>query len=172
MTPPPTATLPTAREVLADSAAVQSLLGCADRPTVRLRTDRDARYLQWRYASAPGLGYRALPVWNGPELTGLAIGRPRWRGRLAEFTLTEVIVRAGDHRTARRLLRDVARCGADHVATHLEGWSTADQIRRAAGYLTVPRQGMTLVAKPLREGGVDRLDLSDWALSLGDLEVF
>lgn len=176
--PPPAVALPPAAEVLADQVTVQGLLDQSDRPDDRLRTDRDAGYLHWRYAQAPALGYRALPIREGDELAGLAIGRPRRRGSLAELTLSEVIVRAGDRRTARRLLRGVARRGVDHVATHLGGWPTADAARRAAGYLHVPGQGMTLVAKPMAASAIltsdvgPALTLDGWALSLGDLEVF
>ena len=164
--------LPVAADVLAQRAAVQVLLDQADRTPGRLRTDRDAGYLWWRYACAPGLDYRAIALHRAGELVGLAIGRPRMRGPLAELTLSEVIVHAGDRHTARALLRRAARAGADHVATHLGGWPTAERVRMRAGYLVLPGQGMTLVAKPVRLAAAARLGLDDLALSLGDLEVF
>ncbi|MFD0350239.1 hypothetical protein ACFQ0M_37885 [Kitasatospora aburaviensis] len=61
-----------------------------------------------------------LTCHRGGELTGLAVGRPRRRGPLAEFTLADVLVRPGDRDSAARLLRAAAReSGCDHVATHL-----------------------------------------------------
>jgi GNAT superfamily N-acetyltransferase len=164
--------LPAAGEVLAERPAVQALLDQADHTPGRLRTDRTVDYLHWRYACAPGLDYRATTVrWAG-ELIGLAIGRPRMRGPLAEFTLSEVITRAGDRRTARDLLRWSARVDVDHVATHLGGWPTVDRVRVRGGYVAVPGQGITLVAKPVRMAEAAHLTLGDFALSLGDLEVF
>src|SRR5690606_5544223 len=107
--PPPSTALPAAAEVLADRAAVQRLLDAARVPADRISTDRDAEYLWWRYAQAPGLDYRGVSVWRGGDLVGLALGRARRRGALAELTLSEVIVAGDDRRTARELLRTAAR---------------------------------------------------------------
>lgn len=170
--PAPDTHLPPAAVELEDTFAVQTLLDRAGQPDDRLRTDRDAAYLRWRYAEAPGLDYRAVPHRVNGQLRGIAIGRPRWRGALAEFTLSEVIVDIGDRATARRLLSKVAACGVDHVATHLEGWPTADRSRRRAGYLALPGQSMMLVARSVAPDVELRTSRSDWALSLGDLEVF
>ena len=171
-TPLPPVELPPASAALGDVASVQQLLDAARQPHDRFRTDRSAEYLRWRYAVAPGLDYRAIADHNGGRLHGIAIGRPRWRGRLVEFTLSEVIVRDGDRATARKLLSAVARSGVDHVATHLTGWPTAEAARRRAGYVTAPRQAMTLVARPFDPSMAVDTSLDDWALSLGDLEVF
>lgn len=170
--PPPSSTLPPAEEVLADRAAVQRLLDAAEGDPRCLRTDRDAAYLWWRYAQAPGLGYRVIALGDGGDLAGLALCRARRRGPLAELTLAEVIVPSGDRTAAVHLLRAAARSGVDHVATHLRGWPAAEAARRRVGYVDVPGRGMTLVAKGLRplDAPVDGLDA--WSLSLGDLEVF
>lgn len=170
--PVPEVGLPPVAAVLNETAALGALLGRAEQPDDRLRTDRDVAYLRWRYAQAPGLDYRAVAYHFHGQLRGLAIGRPRWRGRLVEFTLSEVIVAEGDRAVARRLLGAVAACGVDHVATHLGAWPTADGSRRRAGYVAMPGQSMTLVARSVgRDVGL-RTSLSDWALSLGDLELF
>lgn len=169
---PPATGLPPAREILADIAAVQQLLDQARTPGGRIVTDRDAEYLSWRYGDAPGLGYQGVARWRDDELIGLALGRPRRRGQLAEFTLSEVIVRGDDRSTARALLREVSRCGVDHVATHLEGWSAASAVRRSCGFVQPPGQHMTLVARSVAGRDLGPVPLPYWALSLGDLEVF
>lgn len=168
----PPCRLPPAASVLADGAAVSALLE-ATASTPLLRTERSVEYLRWRYADAPGLGYRGIAVVDGEQISGLAIGRPRWRGKLAEFTLSEVIVRAGDRRAARRLLREVARrADTGHVASHFPAGSDVASAARRSGYLTLRRRGLTLVANPLRVVDPNPLELASWAFSLGDLEVF
>jgi hypothetical protein len=81
-----------------------------------------------------------------------------------------VIVRHGDGRTARRLLRAAARAGVDHVATHLSDPGLVAAARRV-GYLALPGQGMRLVARPLAAVRPDPLAVRSWRLSLGDLEA-
>ena len=138
----------------------------------RLTTARDVAYLRWRYADASGLDYRAITQWAGDDLIGVAIGRPRERGPLEEFTLTDLIVRDGDHATARRLLRDVTKAGTDHVAAHLATGTAGRRMGPLLGYVPVPTRVMTLVARPLQRLEPDPIELSSWQLSLGDLELF
>lgn len=164
--------LPPARDVLADYGAVGALLAATAPDRQRLTTDRSVAYLRWRYAEAPGLDYRAIPLTRSGELAGLALGRLRHRGRLIELTLTELLVRDGDAATARDLLRAAARSGADHVATHLSPGGLLAGAGLRAGYVTVPGQGIALVSRPLTPICPDPLALSSWAFSLGDLELF
>ena len=91
-------------------AEVADLLGEAAQ-TNRLHTPLSLDYLQWRYADAPDLDYRAVPVDSAGGLAGIAFGRMRHRGALTEFTVGDLVVRAGDHRTARRLLAATRRAG-------------------------------------------------------------
>ncbi|MGV9270472.1 GNAT family N-acetyltransferase [Kitasatospora sp. NPDC003701] len=143
----------------------------ADRADPRLAVLRTPEFLRWRYGEAPGLDYRVLTCHRGGELTGLAVGRPRRRGPLAEFTLADVLVRPGDRDSAARLLRAAAReSGCDHVATHLSPGTEAAAAALRAGYLRAPRTGMTLAART--PAGRTGLALSDWRFTLGDLEVF
>lgn len=170
--PPPPCPLPPASEVLDHTSAVEQLLSEADPTRERLSTDRSLEYLLWRYVLPPDLDYRAVALWSGGRLEGLAIGRPRRRGRLAEFVLAEVLVRPGDTSSARRLLRAAARAGCDHVAAHLDGGGALRRAGLATGYLTLPRVGMTLTCRPLTDITPDPMHLASWGLSLGDLEVF
>ncbi|MFF2957118.1 GNAT family N-acetyltransferase [Kitasatospora sp. NPDC057965] len=143
----------------------------ADAVDHRLAVHRTPEYLRWRYGEAPGLDYRVLTVHRGDELTGLAVGRPRRRGPLAEFTLADVVVRPGDRDSAARLLRAAAQeSGCDHVATHLSPGTEAADAALRTGYLRAPRTGMTLTART--PTGPTPLGIADWRFSLGDLEVF
>jgi GNAT superfamily N-acetyltransferase len=134
----------------------------------RLRTSKDVAYLRWRYGAAPLLDYRAVVDEKGGPLRGLAIFRVRPRGGLWESTVAEVLVPAGDWRTARRLLRRVAQAAAVHHLT----LHAAAAVALPAGFARAPG-GMAFVVKPLRDGlQPDPTDLRSWALSLCDLEVF
>lgn len=167
--------LPRATDVLQDRAfEVAELLAEAERgaATSRLRTHRSPAYLHWRYACPPGLDYRAVVVQSGGRLHGLGLGRLRRRGTLAEFTLGEVLVRPGDRGAAGSVLRAAARSGADHVAAHLSPGSGLAAAGRRAGYLPVPGRGLTLTVNPRAPLPVDAAALTNWALQLGDLELF
>ena len=171
--PPPDSRLPSASELLLEHGdAVQALLEDATPESTRLTTDRSLDYLRWRYAQAPGLDYRIVAVWSDDGLEGLAIGRPRRRGPLAEFVLSEVLIRPGDASTARRLLRAAARSGCDHVAVLVRGDRTLQRAGMATGYVSVPRVGMTLTCRPLDSVNPGPVRPEFWNLSLGDLEVF
>jgi GNAT superfamily N-acetyltransferase len=165
--------LPSARSVLEQSPSLAPFLedvAARDEPKGRFRTVRDHGYLSWRYAGAPGLDYRALVVGEHRAPRGLAIGRPRYRGNLVEFTLSEVI--CADDRTAADLLRQVARqSGADHVTCHLPVGAVGRSRLVRAGYFPVPG-GPTLVTRPLVALPRDPGELASWALTLGDVEVF
>jgi hypothetical protein len=173
---------PTARQFFADPDArngLEELIGDADSADAalwpdRLRTRPTEAYLRWRYGAAPGLDYRVIAAYRRGVLDGVAFGRPRMRGPLQEFTLSQLLIRPGDRMTARRLLSAAGLSGCDHVATHLTPGSDASRAARYAGYATPPRTGMLMVARPLRAlpPGLDLHTLNSWHLALGDLEVF
>jgi GNAT superfamily N-acetyltransferase len=139
-----------------------------------LATPRDGTFLRWRYGVAPLLDYRALTtVGNSGGVDGLAIFRVRPRGTLVEATLAEAIVRRGDRRAARKLLRSVATSArVDEVACSFPPGSSPDVAARRLGAVHAPG-GMTLVVNPLgHDLDPDPLDPRSWALTVGDLEVF
>lgn len=150
---------------------VVALLADGRRPE-GLHTPRTLEYLQWRYADAPDLDYRCIPLETSGRLYGLAFGRLRARGRLDEFTLSELVIRDGDRQTAAALMKAVRRSGADHVATHAAPGTEASSVALRCGYLPVPRYGLGLVVNPRRSLPVDPRNPAAWQLSLGDLEVF
>ncbi|OPC80249.1 GNAT family N-acetyltransferase [Embleya scabrispora] len=171
---------PTARQFFSDPRAAigfDELVAEADAGDAaighdKLRTALTGDFLRWRYGEAPGLDYRIVASYKNGELTGVVFGRPRLRGPLVEFTLSQMVVRPGDRDTARTLFSGVAMSGCDHVATHLPRGSEAARAARYAGYATPPRTGMLLVARPVHPHPIDVHDLRSWQLSLGDLEVF
>ncbi len=138
----------------------------------RLATDADLGYLRWRYADAPGLDYRAIPVLRAGRLAAIGIGRVRPRGGLRELTLAEILAAPGAADDVRQVLRASRRAGVDHVATHLPPSVAPRSLLRRCGYLTTSRVGLTLTTRPLTELPVDPLVAASWGLSLGDIEVF
>jgi GNAT superfamily N-acetyltransferase len=151
-----------APDVLADPR-LDDLLASAP-PAVGLATHRTADYLRWRYGFAP-LAYGAITL-NDDLRCGLAVFRLRRRGPALECALCDVIAPAGDQAVPRELARRVARaCGADYVIRI--GGPAVDR----GGFVRFPRQGPMLAWHALANdppGG--RLD--DWALTLGDVELF
>ena len=149
-------------DVLADDAAVASLLAASRPDDGRLRTRRTPDYLAWRYGFPP-LHYRAIVAPGGVE-EGLVVFRLRRRGAALEAAVCEQIVPVGDDRTAPRLVRRLLRdTGAAHAVQ-------IGRARPAAGLLPVPGQGPTLVWRDLTETTMPPADR--WALGLGDIELF
>jgi GNAT superfamily N-acetyltransferase len=167
---PTVAAMPAAR-VLEQGTAISRLLAETEADD-RLRTSRDVPYLRWRYGAAPLLGYHAVTVEASRRLRGLAIFRVRPRGGLWESTVAELLVPAGDWRTAQRLLRRVTGAApVDHLTLHASSRALTVSAL-GAGYVPAPG-GISFVVKPLRDGlDPDPSTLAAWALSLGDLEVF
>jgi GNAT superfamily N-acetyltransferase len=165
---------PRVAEILtAHEADVQDLLAVRSADAEdRLVTDADLDYLRWRYADAPGLDYRALPVVRGGRLYGLGIGRIRPRAGLRELTLAEVLARPDAADDVRQVLRGCRRADVDHVATHLPPTVASRRLLRRSGYLTSGRVGLTLTTHPLRDLPVEPTAPASWGLSLGDIEVF
>jgi GNAT superfamily N-acetyltransferase len=138
-----------------------------------IATDRTLEYLRWRYVDAPALDYRGVAVNTAGRLEGFGIFRVRPRAGAWEATVTELIVRPGDARAGRKVLRDIGRSArVDHLTCHFPPRSTAARAAMACGYLRSPR-GITFVVNPLGHSiHPDPTELSSWALTLGDLEVF
>jgi GNAT superfamily N-acetyltransferase len=148
--------------VLADPGLTDLLRSMARPPG--LYTPRTAAYLRWRYGFAP-LAYRAISLADDVR-NGVAVFRLRRRGSALECALCEVLAPAGERGAHRALARSVARrCGADYVIR--VGGPVVDR----GGFVRVPRPGPVLTWYPLAAypfGG--RID--DWALALGDVELF
>jgi GNAT superfamily N-acetyltransferase len=174
---PPACTLPSA-DGLGSVPGLDGLLEdveTAQSGDDRLRTRTTRRYLEWRYVDVPGMDYRFAAVSDGSTLRGLAIGRMRARGELRELTLTELVTRPGDRGAVRQLIRDVVRAGSDHVATVVPRRTTSDAVLRRHGFVRMPGAGITMTARRLpgvSDGLPDIGAAHNWALRLGDLELF
>jgi GNAT superfamily N-acetyltransferase len=129
-----------------------------------LSTHRTPAYLRWRYGFAP-LAYRAITL-DDDVRGGVAIFRLRGRGPALECGLCEVLAPAGDRAVHRALVRSVVRqCRADYVIRL--GGPAVDR----DGFVHAPKQGPILTWRPL-EDGLPGGRLDDWALALGDVELF
>jgi GNAT superfamily N-acetyltransferase len=146
---------------LADTAAVDALLAAL--PTPRgLATRRTSGFLRWRYGLEP-LGYRVLTL--GAPSDGLAVFRRRRRGEAVEGVVCDVLVPGGDPRAEQELLRRVRRAAAADYLLRLD--------RRAVTrgpFVRLPRVGPVLACRALDEAPAP--DLSGWALTMGDVELF
>jgi GNAT superfamily N-acetyltransferase len=170
---PPKIEAEKAADALDDVPALSQLLEESVLSNYRLTTPRTVAYLEWRYAQAPLLDYRAVREFREGRLVGIALFRVRPRGATWETMVADLIVPQPDRKTARRLLRRVAQAApVDHVTSHFpHGWAQAIAARQA-GYVRMP-VGLRLISKPLRENlNPDPSNPGSWALTLGDLEVF
>jgi GNAT superfamily N-acetyltransferase len=169
----PPITAATAARVLEDRDEINGLLSDRKIEMQRFETPRTCDYMRWRYASAPLLDYRAVREEHDGQLEGIAIFRVRPRGALREATVTEILVRQGNYRTARRLLgKIVSASHADHLTcsapTIGEHWFSSLKWRSFRS-----PHGIDLVVNTLgRDVQPDPTSLDSWALSLGDLELF
>jgi len=151
-----------AAEVLTSSGVAELVDSLG--PTIGLSTHRTPAYLRWRYGFAP-LSYRAITLRDDVR-RGVAIFRLRRRGPALECALCEILLPARAPDVRRALVRSVVRaCGADYVIRL--GGSAVDR----DGFARAPKQGPVLTWRPLRAGAIGRR-LDDWALTLGDVELF
>lgn len=156
---------------VATDPAVAGLLGDAPVGGPRFTTYRDADHLRWRYE--PLLGdYRAVLEHDAGGLSGIAIFALRNRGDLWEGSVCELLVRPGDHRTAGRLLRQVARAAPfDYLAALPPAGSGQGRMLARAGFAPSPTGGRALGFTPYRARiSPDPRQRGSWALSFGDLE--
>lgn len=125
------------------------------------RTDRSPAYLAWRTALRP-LHYRILPVSSQDWAEGGLVFRLRRRGEALEAVIIEQLV--PDWRTGAGLVARLLRAtGADYAIGLRTGPS--------AGLVPMPVRGLgpLLTTRPLAAAPPA---LKDWALTLGDVELF
>jgi hypothetical protein len=173
MTEMPPITAERVARVLEDRDGIEGLLNDGEREMQRYETPRTFDYMRWRYATAPLLDYRAVREERGGHLEGIAIFRVRPRGALREATVTEILVRQGNDRTARRLLRRIlSASNADHLTCATPAFGEHWFSSFKWGSFRTPH-GIDLVVNTLgKDKQPDPTNLDSWALSLGDLELF
>lgn len=149
---------------------VESMLETAMRPSGLLSTARSPLYLRWRYGGGP-VPYMAIGV--GDPTSAFAIVRLRERGRLREAVICELLCAPEGRSQASELLRSIPKAAeADHAVAHFApDWKGRPGLREA-GYWRIPRAGLTFVARPIAGADPDPLNMRNWALTLGDLELF
>jgi GNAT superfamily N-acetyltransferase len=151
-----------ATDVLA-SPGLADLLGSMAPPGA-LTTHHTSAYLCWRYGFGP-LAYRAVTLGDDVR-DGVAVFRVRRRGAALECALCDVLAPAGEPGARRALVRSVAReSGADYVIRLGGGIVGRD------GFVRAPQRGPMLTWRPLQPGAPGR-GVDDWALALGDIELF
>jgi GNAT superfamily N-acetyltransferase len=149
-----------APQALTDDTEIDKLLASMSR-VESIVTRRSPAYLRWRYGFEP-LAYRALLAGNSPA-DGLLLFRVRPRGRATELVVADVLLPENGSRAVRRLIRAALRAtGADYAL----GLRTMP----ANGLLPLPGQGPILTWRALVSETMPAL--SDWKLSLGDVELF
>jgi GNAT superfamily N-acetyltransferase len=146
-----------AGEALADPGVAGALLQHA--PSTGFRTHRTPEYLAWRTAFEP-LHYRLLLASGRDSAEGGLVFRLRRRGDAVEAAVIEQLV--PDRRAGARLVARMLReSGADYAIGLRTGPS--------AGLLPLPGQGPLLTTRPLAGSPPSP---GDWALTLGDVELF
>lgn len=138
-----------------------------------LRTPRTWDYLQWRYGQHPYLSYGVYAFEEAHELAGLAVLRPNQRYGWQEIVLTELFLSRADIALGRRLLARLAgQVGGDYLIAHFAAGTLERRLIKQAGFIKVPRQGMTFTVRSLNELPLDITTPAGWDFSLGDLELF
>ena len=133
-----------------------------DREPLGLRTPRSPEYHTWRFRSHPTARY--VQVDRGDAT---AIARLAFRGTRRELLVSDVY---GDGmRQAINRCRSTAR--TSYIGAFFSKGSPERAAATRAGLVTVPRTGLTLMARPLRDLGIDVTRASMWDLSLSDLEL-
>jgi predicted N-acetyltransferase YhbS len=150
-----------ANEVLADADGIGALLA-ARAPSTRLRTALSVPVLRWRYGGEL-LRYRAVVV-SGGVGDGVAFLRVRRRGVAKELTLALVL--APDAKGARALVRAALRAGRREA-----DYAVAIGDKPSPTFVPLPGAGPTLTWREVSTTD-PAPSLADWALTLGDIELF
>jgi len=146
----------------ADADGLAALL--ANQPPAQgLATRRSPAQLRWRYG-LEALGYRVVRL-GDTAADGLAVFRRRRRGDAVEGVVCDVLAPDGDPRAEADLLRRVRRAAdADYLLR-------VDRRAVTRGpFVRLPRVGPVLACRTL--GTASAPDLSGWALTMGDVELF
>ncbi len=133
-----------------------------DREPLGLRTPRTDAYHAWRFTGHPTARYVQVDSNRATAIVRLA-----FRGTRRELLVSEVY--------GEGMRQAITRCHWTARTSYIGAFFSHGTPERAAairaGLLRVPKAGLTLMAKPLRELGLDVTKLSAWDLSLSDLEL-
>ncbi len=149
-------------DVFADTGGIDALLD-GQAAVSGISTRRSSAFLAWRYGNSE-LGYRVVLAGPSPS-AGLAVFRRRRRGSSVEGVLCDVIAPGSDRNASARLVRRVARvAGADYLIRVDRRRATTEP------FVRLPRVGPVLACRRL--DAAQGPELSDWRLTMGDVELF
>lgn len=137
-------------------------------------TERSVEYLRWRYADHPRLTYYTASIEHDRHMDACVIFRTNTRYGLKEVILCELLLAKPDEELCRDLITElISFMEADYLIAHFSKHSFVKRALGRCGFRTIPRLGMIFAVKPLNPNlPVDPISLPNWALSLGDLELF
>lgn len=159
-----------------DTTEFDRLLGSLPIDDGRLAVEPTSAYYRWRYATIPGISYRAAYVFDGRDAAVVVFGITR-DGSLLTLRLCDLLI--GPTRRsqilARQLVKQVVAASDCDYAVAIAGWGTPEAgLLPGCGFVPVPRLGPLMVVRPLDMSPlhVDPLRRSSWRLSIGALELF
>jgi len=161
------------------------------------RTVRSPDFLRWRYAAHPYVTYYVEAVWEqghggpmaraGISVRGVLFWRLQMRFGLWELTLCDLLLAEPDLMLVAELVAGARRrLAADYLIACFSPASVQGQLLRRLGFWNPPGQGINFTVRLLGAGdGVgltagrdgaglapDPLELANWSLCLGDVEIF
>jgi GNAT superfamily N-acetyltransferase len=148
------------------------------------RTPRTWPYLVWRYgrlaelhrptsSGEPYARYGVFALEEAGRLRAAAVLRPTLSGGLAGASLVELFLDPSDAALGHTVLTSLFdSLRADYVVAHFARGTVEYAALVATRFQRLPRQATTFAVRTLTPHGADPLDVDQWDLSLGDLEVF
>jgi GNAT superfamily N-acetyltransferase len=157
---------------LSDEPAARSLIA-ADAAWKRnqIVTDRSVAYLSWRFGSHPVYAYAAV---TAGDAEGVCFVRRVERGGLRWLLLQDMLLRGPEPKIVAELVRNVQETfKPDFMTTFVPPGSFQQRALRACGFRWTLKGGTNFVANALVSNlPLDPTDLTNWSLSLCDLEFF
>lgn len=124
--------------------------------------------VRWRYATVPVARYGAIPIAMGSTLVASAFFRIKPSSFGTEFRVTDVFVKDPKFRNAlAKRINEMARnFGADYITNSYKA-------AFHGGVLSIPMKGPIVTVKQLNVESLNPfVNFTEWAPSLGDLELF
>ena len=138
-----------------------------------LRTVRTLEYFDWRFRRHPTIRYRATVIEQDGRIDGCAVFRTNNRFGLKEVVMSELLMAREDPDIPRRIVKQLtSELNADYIISYARPGSPQHAGLRANGFRRMPGQGINMIANPLGKPMGQLGDLSNWGVTLGDLEFF
>jgi L-malate glycosyltransferase len=137
----------------------------------KIQIDKSLEYLKWRYTGHPSIAYSFQVLEKDSELKAFAIWCETSRGRFRELAICEVFgTRSAD---IVELLQNVF-VGTDchYSVVCFFNSPDVDQALDSLGFYSVPTKNIALAALPLTEFAKSAVQLRNWVLTTGDVQVF